>query len=67
MTIDGGKIKTLRKEKGYTVRDLASLSGVHKNTLHDIEHNRANPTLDTINKIAKALNVDPQKLFLGGE
>lgn len=67
MTINGAKIRELREAQGYSVRKLAELSEVHRNTLHDLEGGRTNATIDTINKIAKALNVDPQKLFLGGE
>lgn len=65
MTVDGKKIQDLRNKKGYSLRVLAEMSGVSKNTIHEIENNRSNPTLDTLNKIARALNVDPKKLLLG--
>ncbi|MHB8172115.1 MAG: helix-turn-helix domain-containing protein [Thermincolia bacterium] len=66
MTVDGKRIQELRNAKGYSLIKLAEMAGVGKNTLHDIEHNRANPSISTLNKIATALNVDPKKLLLGG-
>jgi transcriptional regulator with XRE-family HTH domain len=48
-------IKEKRKEKGVTLDQLAEKTGINKGRLSRIEHEKANPTVDTLKKIAKAL------------
>lgn len=46
-------------------QDAVSLaSGVDRSFLSEVETGKSAPTLDTINKIAKALNVHPEELFI---
>lgn len=53
----GEKVKHLRKEKGLTQEKLAELAKIDPKTIIEIENaRRRNPTLKTLNKIAKALN-----------
>ncbi|MEK7534088.1 MAG: helix-turn-helix transcriptional regulator [Patescibacteria group bacterium] len=53
----GEKVKHLRKEKGLTQEKLAELANIDPKTIIEIENaRRRNPTLKTLNKIAKALN-----------
>lgn len=51
------KIWELRTAKGYSLRQLEKISGVSKTDINDIENNRISPTLDTLEMLAKALNV----------
>lgn len=52
----GDRINAIRKEKRMSIDDLCALSGVPKGTLSKITANiTTNPTLDTIQAIAKAL------------
>lgn len=53
----------IRNKKGIKLRALAELSGVSKTQLNEIENNKVSPTLVTLEKIAKALEVDINKLF----
>lgn len=54
----GGKIKTLRLEKQITLPDLAEKASLSKGLLSKIENSiNANPSLDTLFKIAEALDV----------
>ncbi|MDD5415925.1 MAG: helix-turn-helix transcriptional regulator [Candidatus Daviesbacteria bacterium] len=50
----GEKIRKLRKDKDLTQEKLAELADVDPKTIIEIEHaKRKNPTLKTLNKIAK--------------
>lgn len=51
------KIWELRTAKGYSLRQLEKISGVSKTDINDIENGRISPTLDTLEMLAKALNV----------
>ncbi|MBZ4650926.1 MAG: transcriptional regulator, family [Thermosipho sp. (in: Bacteria)] len=63
MTI-GDKIRLLRTQKKISIRKLAEITGLSKSTLSDIENNKSKkPTIDTISKIAKALEISISELF----
>lgn len=51
------RLAELRKKKGYTLSQLEELSGVSKSMLGQIERGESNPTVKTLWKIAKSLNV----------
>jgi len=53
----GKKIQIERIKKEISQEQLAELSNLHRNTISDIEHGKASPTLDTIYKLAKALDL----------
>lgn len=55
---DGSIIKHFRKEKGISQKGLAKLAGISNSYLSDIEVGRTNPSLKTLLKIAKVLEVD---------
>lgn len=47
-------IRALREDRGWTVRELAELSGVHWDTIYELEGNpHPNPRLDTLLQIAR--------------
>lgn len=52
-----------RIEHKLTQRELSRLSGVARSHISSIEAGEANPTIDVICKLAKALKVEPQNLF----
>lgn len=57
-TTVGNRIKTLRIEQGLTQPALARKAQMSKGLLYQIEtSDDANPSLGTLNKIARALNV----------
>lgn len=57
------KVWQLRTAKGYSLRELEELSGVSKTTINSIENGRANPTMETLLRLAKALDVELSALF----
>lgn len=58
-------IKDLRKKKGYTQVQLASLCSLKQSYISELERypSNCNPTLETIINIAIALDVDELSLF----
>jgi len=54
----GDKIKNLRKENKMTQEQLARKCNLSKNAIWNYENHRRAPTLNVVNKIAEALNVD---------
>lgn len=55
----GKNIAEIRKKRGYSLTELAELSGISKSYLSNIERNiNNNPSIEVLQKIAKVLNVD---------
>jgi len=53
----GKIVLEVRFDQGLTLNQLVSRSGVSKGNLSNIENGKGNPSLDTIVKLAKALNI----------
>ena len=63
----GMRIRFLRKRLGWSQEDLALEASVNKNYISDLENGRRNPSLDILERIAKALNITLCELFRGVE
>lgn len=61
----GERIKQLRLQKGVTQQELASKTGINDANIRKYESGRQNPKLETIEKIALALDVSPSVLIFG--
>lgn len=61
----GMRIRYLRKQKGWSIEDLALESDVNKNYLSDVERGTRNPTVSIVEKISNALGVSLSTLFKG--
>lgn len=57
-------IKQYRKEKGISQEDLARMCKVTRQTINAIENNKYDPTLSLAFKLAQALQVPIDKLFI---
>lgn len=55
-------LKNLRKSKGLTQQQLADLAGVSKQSVVAWEKNKAEPSVDSIKKIAHALGITTDEL-----
>lgn len=53
----GDIIREHRKKSGLSRNELASLAGVGKTVIFDIEHNKISVRLNTILKILRVLNI----------
>lgn len=63
MATIGKNIRRLRKEKGLTQKQLGELCGIDEANIRRYELEKANPKKETLEKIAKALNVSVLSLF----
>ena len=57
------RIKELREERGYSYRDLASLSGVSKTSIVLYEQGKRNPKREVLESLADIFNVDMDYLI----
>ena len=57
-------LKKLREKKGYSLEKVARFADLSLNTIVKIENGvNQNPTIETLNKIAKALEVGVDELI----
>ena len=56
-------LKRLRQERGLTQEELADLAGLNRNYIGMIERQENAATIDTLEALAKALEVEPARLF----
>lgn len=63
----GPQIQRLRKAEGWTLDDLARISGVSRSMLSQIERGQANPTLATVWALADAFKLDISELVVRAE
>lgn len=59
----GNNIRKIREEKGLMQIDLCKKLEVDRAYMSNIENGKKNPTLLTVEKIAKALNVPASELL----
>ncbi len=61
----GARLQKIRNKKGFSQEGLAELSGLHRTYISSLERGTRNPTLITLNSIAKALKVEISYLVKG--
>lgn len=59
----GAVLQRLRKEKGLSQEVLSGLAGLDRTHYSKIERGLRSPTIDTVFKIAHALNIPPHELI----
>lgn len=59
----GARLKSLRKDMGFSQEGLALQSGIARSYLGGIERGEKNPALDHIVLLAKTLQVQPSELL----
>lgn len=59
----GRRVKKLRSDRGWSLEDLATASGVSRSMLSEIEREKANPTLTVTYRIAQAFGLNLQDLI----
>ena len=57
------RLKEILAQKGITLKDFASMSGVSQSNLSNYVNGNISPTLDTLKKIASHLGIDIVELF----
>lgn len=63
----GERLRLLRKERQLTLKGLSQLAGLSVPYLSDMEREVVNPSVDTLQKVAKAYNMTVKELFSGVE
>lgn len=58
----GERVRTLRKERQLGQEPLADLASLHRTHIYSIEKGRANPSFETLLKVADALEVSLSEL-----
>ena len=53
----GNKLKTIRTSKGFTLEQLAFEADIELSQVHRVEKGKINPTLTTLNALAKGLGI----------
>jgi transcriptional regulator with XRE-family HTH domain len=59
----GAKLRQLRIERKYTLRQLSQKSGISHNYICDVEHGRSEPSLAKLRLLASALEVSEDVFF----
>lgn len=59
----GARIRALRRARRRTLRDIAERSGVTESFLSQVERDVASPSIATVQRIARALDVSIAQLF----
>ena len=58
----GNRIKTIRKRRDMTQKQLAAAAGLAEITIQTYETGKYKPGIDSIKKLASALSVDPSEI-----
>jgi transcriptional regulator with XRE-family HTH domain len=60
-------VRRLRLERGHTQEELSELAGINRNYTGMIERGERSPTVDMLEKLAKALKIDPVAFLTAGD
>lgn len=60
----GKRIKEIRVARNLTQEDLSELTEIGASSISKIESGHFHPTDENLERIAKALNVEPYKLYM---
>ena len=53
----GDTLRAVRERRGYSLRELSKRSGVSVTFIHQIEHGKSSPTMQTLENLAEGLAV----------
>lgn len=59
----GYRIRKVREEKGFTLKEIAEKVGVSESLISQIERDKVSPAIDTLFDIATALDIDIPYIF----
>ena len=58
-------LRVLRKQKGLSQEELAFQAGINRNYVGQIEREEKSPTIDVLEKLSRALEVNATVLIAG--
>jgi len=59
----GDKVRKYRMRRGFSQEELAYRAGLHRTQIGLIESGKRCPRLDTVYKLAAALDIEPARLL----
>ncbi|MFY9828852.1 MAG: helix-turn-helix transcriptional regulator [Rhodoplanes sp.] len=59
-------LRRMRRERGLSQEELADRAGLNRNYVGMIEREENAPTVDALEQLSTALNVDPVSFFQSG-
>jgi len=59
----GEQVRRLRKAAGLSQEELGFRAGIHRTYIGAVERGEQNISVDSIHKLAKALKIQPSRLF----
>ncbi len=59
----GTKLKSIRKDRGYSLEDLAKRTGFSKSFLSQIENGKNSPSIASLKRITQALEISIGEMF----
>jgi transcriptional regulator with XRE-family HTH domain len=59
----GARIKDLRIKQGFSQEELAGKCRLHRTYISDIERGERNVSIENVERIAHALEIDPSELL----
>ncbi|OPL09775.1 MAG: hypothetical protein AVO34_05000 [Firmicutes bacterium ML8_F2] len=62
--IFGNQLKKLRLTQNLSQEELAFLSGLHRTYISSVERGERNISITNIDRLAKALNIEPYELLM---
>lgn len=60
----GDKMRHIREQKKISQEELAFRAGLHRTYISDVERGQRNVSLENIEKIANALNITIEDIFV---
>src|SRR6266849_4946317 len=63
----GDRLRALREQKGLSQGDIEKQSGLKRAYISRVEHGHTVPSVETLEKLARALEVPLYQLFYEGE
>lgn len=57
------QLKRVMAERGLNITELAKLTGITNANISNMIHGKTSPNLDTIERIAKAIGIEPWELL----
>jgi transcriptional regulator with XRE-family HTH domain len=63
ISVDGAKLRKLRRERALSQQDVERVTGVAQATLSDLEQRKRGARASTLRKLAESLGVEPKELM----
>ena len=63
LEVDGARLRQIRQERAFSLRELGRVSGVAFDTINKLENEHREAQPRTLRKLAEALGVKPKELM----